>query len=331
MVQETKGNAHLPGDALAALGLAAAALAMPLAGNLAGTTLLIAFALAALGAVLGGRGVLVLSAAALAAGLWFAAESGANAVLEGMGIRPRSFWRDWMTVTHVAVSALVVLVFAIGLLRRGPTASRAAVETADDIEAIASRIGEAASWLFVPMAAIIFYDITQRTIVNNYPSFLDTVFALPSAKMQEMQWHLHGALFMMALGFAYVKDAHVRIELVRDNMAPRTRVWIELLGAALFLFAYCAVMVRFGYNFAERAFTTGEMSSAPTGLTQRWIIKSALPLGFVILGMTGVSAVLRCLVYLYGPESLRPITSRYAQTHHADLPDDVKTKGPITD
>lgn len=331
MVQETKGNAHLPGDIVAALGLAVAVLAMPVAGTLAGPALLVAFGLAVAAAVLGGRGVLVLAAAALAAGLWFAAESGANALLESLGLRPRSFWRDWMTVTHVVVSVVVVLVFVLGLLRRGPTPSRAAVETADDIESVATHIGQWASWLFVPMAAIIFYDITQRTVINNYPGFLNTVFALPSAKMQEMQWHLHGFLFMLALGFAYVKDAHVRIELVRDNMAPRTRVWIELLGAALFLFAYCAVMVRFGYNFAERAFVQNEASAAPTGLSMRWIVKSALPLGFVMLGMTGVSAALRCLVYLYGPESLRPITDRYAQTHHADLPDDVKTKGPITD
>jgi TRAP-type mannitol/chloroaromatic compound transport system permease small subunit len=181
------------------------------------------------------------------------------------------------------------------------------------------------------MAVIIFYDITQRTIINNYPGFLNSPFAIPSAQMQEMQWHLHGALFMLCLGFAYVKDAHVRIELVRDIMAPRTRVWVELLGAALFLFAYCAVLVRFGFNFTERAFLGNESSAAPTGLPLRWIIKSMLPLGFVILGMTGVSAVLRCIVYLYGPENLKPLTNRYAQTHHADLPDDVATQGPITD
>ena len=330
MVQSA-GNAHVTGDALAGLGLAVGLLGAAFTDALAGPALLAGFALATLGALMGGRGVVVFMTLAMTAGLWFGVSSGANALLEGLGVRPRSFWRDWTTPAHFIVSAIVVAIFAVGLLRRGPTPSRAAVETADDIESIVTWIGKAASWLFIPMAAIIFYDIVQRTVVNNYPAFLDSPFALPSAKMQEMQWHLHGALFMLCLGFAYVKDAHVRIELVRDNMAPRTRVWVELLGAALFLFAYCAVLVRFGYNFTERAFLTGESSAAPTGLSQRWIIKSMLPLGFVILGMTGVSAVLRCLVYLFGPENLKPLTNRYAATHHADLPDDVATQGPITD
>jgi TRAP-type mannitol/chloroaromatic compound transport system permease small subunit len=331
MVHRTAGNAHLPGDAAAVLGLAVSLGSAAFGGAAAGNGLLAGFGLALVGALLGGRGAIVFMTLALTTGLWFAVPSGANATLTALGFRPRDVWRNFMPHTHFAASAVVLLVFAIGLLRRGPTPSRAAVETADDIESIVTAIGKAASWLFIPMMVFIFYDITQRTIVNNYPGFLNTPFAFPSAKMQEMQWHLHGALFMLCLGFAYVADAHVRIELVRDKLSPRTRVWLELLGSALFLFAYCAVLVRFGFTFTERAFNTGEASAAPTGLSDRWIIKSMLPLGFVILGMTGVASVLRCLVYLFGPETMKPLTNRYAGTHHADLPADVATRGPITD
>jgi TRAP-type mannitol/chloroaromatic compound transport system permease small subunit len=323
---------HLePADYVTLAGLALATLGAAFGGSLAGNAQIGGFVLALIGAFMGGRGALIFMTAALATGLWFAVESGANAMIEAQGGNARRFWRDWVTPAHFAASAAVIAVFLVGLFRRGDSFHDAAVETADDIETIVTWVGERAAWMFIPMMAFIFYDIVQRWIITSYPGFLDTIFYLQSAKMQEAQWHLHGALFMLVLGFAYIKDAHVRIELVRDNLSPRTRVWLELLGASLFLFAYCAILVRFGYNFAERSFTTGESSAAPTGLPYRWIIKSMLPLGFVLLGMTGVSAVLRCLVYLFGPERLKPQTSIYAGTHHADLPDNVKTQGPITD
>jgi TRAP-type mannitol/chloroaromatic compound transport system permease small subunit len=146
-----------------------------------------------------------------------------------------------------------------------------------------------------------------------------------------MEWHLHAALFLFCLGFAYVQDAHVRIELVRDRLSPPARVWLELLGALLFLFAYCVVIVKFGFSFAERPWSTSEISSAHTGLSHRWIIKALQPIGFIILGASGIAAALRCVVYLFGPEELRPRTDRYAGTHHADMPSDLRERGPVTD
>ncbi|TVQ56568.1 MAG: TRAP transporter small permease subunit [Rhodobacteraceae bacterium] len=320
-----------PGNGLVAAAFAVSFVTSLIGGALGGWGQVAALVLATAGAAARARPAGVFGVAALSVGLWFALEGGANAILAAMDVRPRNFWREWTTAAHVVATAIVLAVFVLSLYRRPPTPFRAALETSNDIEAVVNRIGRAASWLFVPMMLIIFYDITQRSIINNHPGFLNTVFYLQSAKMQEMQWHLHGALFMLCLGFAYVKDAHVRIELVRDVMAPRTRVWIELLGAALFLFAYCAVLTRYGWNFTERAFLTNERSSAPTGLSMRWIIKSMLPVGFVLLGMTGVSAALRCIVFLFGPTDLKPEANRYAITHHADLPDDVVTQGPITD
>ena len=50
-----------------------------------------------------------------------------------------------------------------------------------------------------------------------------------------------------------------------------------------------------------------------------------------LLFAAGVSAALRCLAFLFGPSYLREEAGDYAGTHHADLPDDVKSTGPITD
>ena len=61
------------------------------------------------------------------------------------------------------------------------------------------------------------------------------------------------------------------------------------------------------------------------------LIKAMLPLGFALLFTAGLSAAFRCIVYLFGPTYLNERAGDYAGTHHADLPEDVAVKGPITD
>jgi TRAP-type mannitol/chloroaromatic compound transport system permease small subunit len=316
--------------------LIAASLCLSLVAALTGAVwegwaLIAAFLFAVAAAGFGARGSAVLFGLLLSVSLYFLAPQGAEAAIKGFGFNPRAVFQNWSALIELVAALVIAAVFFWGLGRRGPSVHHAAVETSDDIEAVIDRIGGVASLLFIPMMIIIFYDITQRTILGWRGDFIETVFYLSSTKMQEMQWHLHAVLFLLCLGYAYQKDAHVRIELVRDRLAPRTRVWLELIGAALFLFAYCAVIVKFGYTFTVRAFVTGEVSSAQTGLEQRWIIKGMLPVGFILLGATGVAAALKCLVYLYGPAELRPRVNEYAGTHHADLPDDVRTRGPVAD
>jgi TRAP-type mannitol/chloroaromatic compound transport system permease small subunit len=81
--------------------------------------------------------------------------------------------------------------------------------------------------------------------------------------------------------------------------------------------------MRFGYDFAQNSFKLMEQSAAQTGLPYRFIIKSFLPFGFLILWLAGVSVAGKWLVYLFGPDSLRQASGYYAGTHHADVPQDI--------
>jgi TRAP-type mannitol/chloroaromatic compound transport system permease small subunit len=318
-------------NSLLGISVALSVLAAAIIGNAAGYALIVAFALAVAAALKGGRGFAVLFALLLSASLFFLEEAGAGAMLESIGVNPTRFFRSWSTLLQIVFAVLIGAIFLKGLQRRGPSLHHAGLEAADDIERIVNAIGMVAAMLFIPMMLIIFYDISQRKILDFSGEFVNSAFYFSSTKLQELEWHLHATLFLLCLGFAYVKDAHVRIELVRDRLQPRTRVWLELIGALVFLFAYCIVIVKFGFTFTERAWSTSEVSSAQTGLSHRWIIKAMLPIGFIILGSSGVAAALRCIVYLFGPPELREASNRYAGTHHADLPDDVAQRGPITD
>lgn len=168
------------------------------------------------------------------------------------------------------------------------------------IDSVIRAIGIMASLLFVPLMLIIVYDVVQRKIIDVDNSFVDSLFYLSSTMLQELEWHLHGALFLLALGFALLKDAHVRVDLLRQRFAPRTKIWLELFGAVFLLLPFCWFVVTYGWDFAERAYRYNEVSSAQTGLPARWIIKGLLPVGFVLFGAAGLSVVLKCIVRLSG-------------------------------
>lgn len=190
---------------------------------------------------------------------------------------------------------------------------------------LSRRVGIAACILYAPLILIILYDVIQRKALDIFPNFTGTAWyaMFSSTRVQEMEWHLHAILFLLCFAYGYVRDAHVRIELVRDGMKPRTRVWIELLGCMLFLVPYCFVILEYGIEFALRSYAMGEKSAAQTGLEHRFIIKAFLPLGFTFLALAGMSVALKCLVYLFGPDWLRDRSSYYAGTGHDGAPDDA--------
>ncbi|MEM7443500.1 MAG: TRAP transporter small permease subunit [Pseudomonadota bacterium] len=196
------------------------------------------------------------------------------------------------------------------------------LKVSDGLKAIVNAIGRVAAWLALVLMLVILFDVITRYMkgsdwIDNYPGlreFFATIDPYASStKLQELEWHLHGVLFLLCLGYAYVKDAHVRIELLRENFSMRVRAWIEMIGILLALLTYCYVVISFGFDFAERAFTRNEGSSAMTGLPDRWIIKSFLPIGFFVLALAGLSVLLRCFVFLFGPPHLRDESGEFLE------------------
>jgi len=229
---------------------------------------------------------------------------------------------DYATPLLYAATVFFVVCAALALRRAPQGAFRYMLDSANDLARTCVRIGTLAAILYIPMILIILYDVLQRKYLGWDPNFTSTWLnqTFSSARLQEMQWHMHAVLFLMALGYGYVKDAHVRIELLRETLKPRTRAWIELFGAMLFLVPYCYVVIKYGNENALRAYHIGEGSDALTGLPYRFIIKYFLPIGFVFVALAGLSAALKCVVYLFGPASMRAESGQYAadqNTPHA--------------
>jgi TRAP-type mannitol/chloroaromatic compound transport system permease small subunit len=153
------------------------------------------------------------------------------------------------------------------------------------LKQLIDRILKATSYIgrFVLIALMItiIFDVIGRRFMNT-----------GSVGLQELEWHFHGILFLLCLGFNYIEDAHVRVDLFRENFSDQTNRMIEIIGCLFLLIPYCAVVIYFGIDFTVKSFLAGEMSATSDGLSYRWIIKSFLPIGFLLLGLSGISILL---------------------------------------
>ena len=156
------------------------------------------------------------------------------------------------------------------------------------LEKLVIFLGKIGSWMALPLIFIIIFDIITRRF-----------FVLGSTKLQEMEWHLHTSLFLLVLGYAYLKDAHVRIEIVREQFSTMLKAILETLGICLFLIPYTVLVIYFGIDFVNRSLSMNEVSSALTGLSHRWIIKSFIPIGMFLLFLAGVSLLVKNIIYIY--------------------------------
>lgn len=145
--------------------------------------------------------------------------------------------------------------------------------------------------LILILACVIMYDVIGRRF-----------FATGSFKLQELEWHLHGAIAVLAFGYAYLKDAHVRIDIFAARIGARRRLWLELFSIILFLIPFMLLLFWFSYDFAERSYIRGETSNGGVGLSHRWIIKSAIPVSAILTILGGASVALRCVVALFRPD-----------------------------
>lgn len=143
--------------------------------------------------------------------------------------------------------------------------------------------------LFV-LASVIIYDVVGR-------KFFDT----GSFKLQELEWHLHGAIAMLVFGYAYTRNAHVRIDIFAKAMSMRLKIWLELFGILFFLIPFMLILIDFGYDYAEKAWVRNETSPGGRGLSDRWLIKSVIPLAGVLTILGALSVALRCVVALVDP------------------------------
>ena len=164
------------------------------------------------------------------------------------------------------------------------------LKTANALHKFLERVADASGWLLIVLMAVTCIDVTMRKF---------GVIGFPYTKFQEMEWHLHTAIFSCWMGFNYCVNAHPRVDSYTEKLGFRTKAWIELTGCVIFAIPYVLVLLWYGWDFVRIAWTFNERSDSALGLEWRWIIKGILYAGFWLLLLGIVSVALRLVAYLF--------------------------------
>lgn len=142
-------------------------------------------------------------------------------------------------------------------------------------------VGKIVSWLSILLVLLIGVDVVLRYIFN-----------WNSSANQEMEWHLFAALFLLGAAYTLKHDKHVRVDVFYSQFSQKNKAWINLLGTLFFLLPFSGVIFWTSLSFVSDAWMINESSPEPGGLPARFIIKSCIPAGALLLFLQGISMAL---------------------------------------
>lgn len=153
--------------------------------------------------------------------------------------------------------------------------------------------GRLVSWLVLILVILVSYDVGMRYLLQS-----------GSIAIQEMEWHLFSLIFLLGAAYTFKHDGHVRLDLFYQSrfMNDYRRAWVNFLGSLLFLIPFCLLVMFSSWQFIHMAFVYNEGSPDPGGLPYRWVIKAAIPVGFLLLSFHGVSTMIRNLQIILGKD-----------------------------
>ena len=150
-------------------------------------------------------------------------------------------------------------------------------------------VGKLAGYLSLLMVLVVTVDVIMRYA-------FDTTFVA----VQELEWHLFGAMFLLGAGYTLLKDEHVRVDLFYQRLSRKAKAWINLLGALLFLLPGCYLVLDTSWKFFSMSLAINECSPDPGGLPARYVLKSFILIGFVLVALQGVSMAIKAFLEIIG-------------------------------
>jgi len=157
------------------------------------------------------------------------------------------------------------------------------------IEAFSERVGLAVSWLTGLLVLVVCYDVFTRYLLQN-----------SLVAVQELQWHLFALVFLLGAAYTLKHDRHVRVDVLYSTFSPRRKALVNFVGSLLFLVPFCLVGIWGSQTFVKTSFMIGETSPDPGGLPARFILKAAIPVGFLFVLLQGIALSFKSLAIAMG-------------------------------
>ena len=158
------------------------------------------------------------------------------------------------------------------------------------VETLVTVLAVVVAWvLILEMIVVRIFDIVTKQFSNP-----------PSVWFQAIEWSAFWTFIILTVAYAYFRDAHVRVDIIRERLSPKVQAVIEVAGFFVLLAPVCLIVMWFGLDYVGRSFMDEEPSGALLGSPTQFIFKAMLPFGFLLLFLAGVSVTIRNLRLLRG-------------------------------
>jgi len=140
--------------------------------------------------------------------------------------------------------------------------------------------------------------------INELMHWEDEVFLLGRGitinSITELQWHLFGVLTLIGASYAMHSNTHVRVDMLHQSMSRTTQHWVEIIGHLLMLLPFCILIAWLSRHMVQMSYVSGEQSNYG-GLTDRYLIKGALPAGLILLALGALGQIFDRLARIMDP------------------------------
>ena len=156
------------------------------------------------------------------------------------------------------------------------------------IDALNEKIGVLCNWL-----------VLLACVVSAGNAMVRYAYDSSSNAWLEVQWYMFAVIVMFGAAYTLKRNEHVRVDILYMTLSRRGQLWVDILGALVFLLPTCAILAWLSWPFFMQSFNVYEHSSNAGGLL-RWPIKLVLPVGFALVALQGHSELIKRVAFLNG-------------------------------
>jgi len=154
----------------------------------------------------------------------------------------------------------------------------------DRIDALNETIGKTIAWLALLMGFVQFLIIGLLFLFN-----FGTLW------MQESILYMNGTLFMLALGWTYKHDEHVRVDIFYRHQTPQQKAKINLIAIIVLLLPLCGVLFWTSLPYTIYAWQNLEGSRETGGIPALFLLKTIIPISAILLGAQAIAEACRAI------------------------------------
>lgn len=161
-------------------------------------------------------------------------------------------------------------------------------------------IGKVFSWLSLGIVLVCFWVVVERY-----------VFGSTQLWAQDLYVWLNGAMFTAVAAFALFRGDHVRVDIFYRGASNRHKAIADLVGVLIFLLPFMYVASTYSMSFVQRSWRLYEASANVGGMPGLFILKSFILVFTILVGLQGLSMLIRSILILKNRDDLIPADYQY--------------------